>query len=256
MDTSLLVKSKRADIKSIINIKNTQNILLLKTLNELPIIIKYTKGRTPVRNLINLLDKKINYNCSCGDKYDRIDKMVLLFNNIILDNLDKDLSEYGISNVCETISMKRKDDYNINSDNVNSKELLLSLKERSKGSNTNQLFIKTLTGKTITINAPDDISVIELKSCCMEKEGIPPSQQRLIYSGNQMENNELVKNYLKKTKLKLHRDTINEMTIHMVLCLRGGMFNEVSGRNGEYKPLQNVLTQIYTIRATNRKKTT
>uniref|UniRef100_A0A0G4HA08 Ubiquitin-like domain-containing protein n=1 Tax=Chromera velia CCMP2878 TaxID=1169474 RepID=A0A0G4HA08_9ALVE len=88
---------------------------------------------------------------------------------------------------------------------------------------TIQLFVKTLWGDTITIDFPRDSSVDELKSRVQESAKIPIDQQRLIFAGKQLEEERTLSFY----KIG-HEDTL-----HLVLRLRGGMFHETSGMQGE-----------------------
>lgn len=74
------------------------------------------------------------------------------------------------------------------------------------------IFIKTLTGKTITCTVTNTDTILDLKHKIQIKEGIPPEQQRLVYNGSQLENHRQLTYY----------EIITESSIHMVLRLRGG----------------------------------
>ena len=76
-----------------------------------------------------------------------------------------------------------------------------------------QIFVKTLTGKCLTLDVEPNESVESIKEKVREREGIPADEQRLIFAGKQLDNGRTLQDY----------NIQKESTIHLVLRLRGGI---------------------------------
>jgi ubiquitin len=263
---------------------SSDKLLIIKTPNNNKIFTSYKDTNTfqdvyfTLRNIIKYklfeqASSEIGYKLSHNKKYVDPTMPIHKLNTdssyleikITPVNNKADLDHYSedIQQIIKTNDIKNKKDYNFLKSSASRQDLRNWAKNHAKlkiNGNTRsqeildkieffykvnrQVFVKSLTGKTITIQTKNCDCVAQIISEICNKEGVPPDQQRLVYCGKQ-----LCPDRRLFDEIDLAQVDVNESTIHMILRLRGGMYDEKSGRNGEYKAISDLSKMIFRIQS-------
>ena len=171
--------------KEIIELKNENNYLKSKLMSNIRVNIEINnqikktigfRANDTIWSMVEIVKNEFDiYNNNF---------LEIIYNNLELDNYNKTFEEYNIIN---------NSTINLNFFNIGG-----------------QYFIRTLSGKTITLELSANDTILNIKKKIYEKEGIPLEQQRLIFAGKQLDNDRTIQDY----KIR------SESTIHIALMLR------------------------------------
>ena len=198
---------------------NTFNdIITINTLNSKKIHVKYNPDVQTIKTIYNWFFNEFKYKLVNFEhfKYDFLDQE----NNVIpiTDSVEETIN---ITNHTKKFNLVIKDS--------NSSKKTYQPELFKEKADSFHMYVKTLTGKSfpVHLNQLNETTIYDLKLHIQENDGIPVDQMRLIFNGRELDDNKFLADY----------NLIRNGNIHMVLRLCGGMFNEVSGRNGAYEPL-------------------
>jgi hypothetical protein len=212
-----------------------KKVLQIVTLNRLNLYATYDPNKTTVSKVINAIFD--NYDCKNFSKKDLQIYSEQLRAPLCDFSEDFLMKDFDCPQMTQLIIRKKPETQEqINETNKKNRELIMRDSNRLKQiiGGDMQISIRSLTGKSTTIDIQTDYSVYDIKLLIQYKEGIPPGQIRLLFAGKQLENDQTISSY------NIQRDAI----LHMVLMLRGGMYHETSGRAGNYKPLESCIFNI------------
>ncbi len=90
-----------------------------------------------------------------------------------------------------------------------------------------QIFVRTLGGRTITLDVEPTDTVEHLRETLQSKRGVPPDFVRLVFGGKELQDEHTLDDY------GIH----SECTLHFLLRLRGGIYcyfhNDANGETSD-----------------------
>lgn len=211
-----------------IDVGDDKQLITIDSVNNHKIYLLYKIGEQSLKTIMHWLINVFKYSC---DNYKSMNDFKFSQNGKMLETTH----DYEVTKNLLKSNPVLKLNLVSNPFQFNYERFILNDSKFVSNKESIIVYVKNISGKSSRIDVNPKITKVgELKLKIQDMEGIPPEQQRLIFSGRQLEDDIILSNYYVE----------NGCCFHMVLRLRGGMYNEVSGRNGQYEPLTNIFYDI------------
>jgi large subunit ribosomal protein L40e len=216
-------------------IGKNERVISVITLNNKQLLFKYTIGTKTLDDVMNAIIYKIQYKPHSSENF-TANQMKFIVNDFCWpdDYLDH-TNKYELLNNTNNLKLVMEKDL---CHYITRPIIKKKLDKKYENSEPFQLMGRFLTGKYITLNVTLTDTIYDLKEKINEKEGIQPQHQNIIFGGNVFEDDK----YLYECDINKNTYT----SFHVITRLRGGMYMEVSGKNGDYKPLNNIFYDLDT----------
>lgn len=218
-----------------ITLPSDAGVVHFKTLANKNIFVTYKRNQSTIRQIVDKLND--NYDCKISSGTMRYFSLQLK-NWVSEEDFDKTPQKCGLDSKT-TIYLKVDHKYDPTKTEDDYAKIAKEKQEYIKTIDTSgpQIFVKTLTGPnacTYTIPVSLNQSVYDLKLLIEQKTDVPPDEQRLLFAGKQLEDGRSIHQYNIRA----------ESTLHLVQRLRGGMYHETSGKNGDFQKLADCVLNI------------
>ena len=211
-----------------INLSIDQDIIKFKSLNNINIYGIYYPAKTTLNKVISTFYENYNWTNMCDLRLD-----------IYSPEFKKYITEFDCNKTMKDLGFKSSELHL----KLLDKELIISqdidkytndiIKGISESKDKFNIKIKTMMHKIIILDVIPSTTINELKYM-IQKEGIDYDLQRIIFNGKQLNDNDTFSDH----------NIIQGNELYLILRLRGGMFHETSGRNGNYQPLKTIIFNI------------
>jgi ubiquitin-like protein Nedd8 len=174
----------------------------LHTFGDKPILFRYTPGTKTIDDITNAITNNIGYICKGNEKFSyRVNNKDIFdpFAQELLDNIEQ------IHMIPYRAPRKHI--------SIEGQQIVIT--------------VKTLTTREYQIPTTTTTTIEQFKEKIEETTGFDINSQNLIFNGKRLENERTLETY----------SITDNASMHITLSLRGGMYAEMSGRNGKYKPL-------------------
>ena len=196
---------------------------MLKTLKVITfdsksVLFRYTHGTKNIDDITNAMIHEIGYRCSGVEKYSyRCENERTMFATFERNNSTKTPEE--LLDMVDAIRL------------VNYREPLPPQQTAISDSTPIRITLKSLSNYVIPPIETTTCTTVELlKEKIEDTLGFCVDNQNLIFGGKRLQNENTLGSY----------GAIDGSEIYLTLSLRGGMYNEISGRNGVYRPLPEI----------------